>query len=508
MRPDFATEDFSARIGTWHAALESLTGIRRVVFALDHEDFCFDRDDVPHGARLWANLIGMMFSHAWLEQRNREIVELPNGEKAIVATPTDYAAAYGVFKATCERSVMNISASHRRILDAVYQLQQDDRSRIFFNDKDKCWSQREIARRTGVPQSTISAQKSYLVKSLKLLVEEYDGKLRLADDANPSWWRKEGVLDGLPKPRQVWAWWRAQHDPPDPGTPGRPDHPPENPPDRPGSGVNGDRRTSGHRSEAPGQPAEDPEHQADRGDDRGDPHDPGQENALDKRENSQEEALTGVIGGFENREGVSREDAEPENHIRDTDNHERGSRTMRDTSTHAEWKARSTRENLDILGWARTRTFVPSEVAESTESAESRPVPEDDPVARMLASWLWYGEGSAMTVRRLFKLRAEGKSKEELRSVGWPTDPQEMQERLERVVPFLQGKNPFREDLPPRRDRFMHFEYWEKGSTSERLWVLIPARKEGPTQEKVEELVLSEVIYVEGIARPNPFRRD
>jgi hypothetical protein len=35
----------------------------------------------------------------------------------------------------------------------------------------------------------------------------------------------------------------------------------------------------------------------------------------------------------------------------------------------------------------------------------------------------------------------------------------------------------------------MHFEYWEKGSMSEGLWVLIPARKEGPTQEKVEELV-------------------
>ena len=126
----------------------------------------------------------------------------------------------------------------------------------------------------------------------------------------------------------------------------------------------------------------------------------------------------------------------------------------------------------------------------------------------MLASWLWYGEGSAMTVRRLFRLRAEGKSKEELRSVGWPADPQEMQERLERVVPFLQGRNPFREDLLPRRDRFMHFEYWEKGSMSEKLWVLIPARKEGPTQEKVEELVWSEVMYVEGIARPNPFRRD
>jgi hypothetical protein len=46
----------------------------------------------------------------------------------------------------------------------------------------------------------------------------------------------------------------------------------------------------------------------------------------------------------------------------------------------------------------------------------------------------------------------------------------------------------------------MHFEYWEKGSMSEGLWVLIPARKEGPTQEKVEELVRSEAMYIEGVA--------
>jgi hypothetical protein len=295
LRPDFATEDFSTRIGAWQAALGSLTVIRRVVFSLDHKDFCFDRDDVPHGARLWANLIGMMFAHAWLEQRNREIIELSNGEKAVVATPTDYAAAYGVFKATCERSVVNLSDTHRRILDAVYQLHQEyEYRRDFF--RDNSWSQREIERRTGVAQSTISAQKSYLVKSVKLLVEDHDGRLGLAKDADPSWWRKEGVLDGLPKPKQVWAWWNGEDDPPDPGTPGRPGHPPEEPADRPGSGINGDRGSSGHRSEAPGQPAEEPEHQADRGGDRGDPHDPDQENALDKRENGQEEGLTGVTG--------------------------------------------------------------------------------------------------------------------------------------------------------------------------------------------------------------------
>jgi hypothetical protein len=393
LRSDFATEDFSARIGAWQAALGSLTDIRRVVFHLDHEEFCFDRDDVPHGARLWANLIGMMFAHAWLEQRNREIIELPSGEKAIVATPTDYAVAYGIFKATCERSVVNLSDTHRRILDAVYQLHQEYEYRTDFF-RDNSWSQREIERRTGVPQSTISAQKSYLVKSAKLLVEDHDGKLGLAKDADPSWWRKEGVLDGLPKPRQVWAWWRAQHDPPDPGTPDHPGQPPENPPDRPGSGVNGDRGSSGHRSEAPGQPSEEPEHQPDRGGDRGDPHDPDQENALDKRENGQEEGLTWVTGGFESRDGVSREDTEPENHIRDTDDHEGESRAVsKASSTYAEWKARSTKENLNILGWARTRTFVPRVPAESTESAESHPLPEDDPVASMVGSRLWISDG-------------------------------------------------------------------------------------------------------------------
>jgi hypothetical protein len=169
--------------------------------------------------------------------------------------------------------VVNLSDTHRRILDAVYQLQEADKHTDYF--RDNSWSQREIARRTGVAQSTISAQKSYLVKSVKLLVEDYDGKLGLAKDADPSWWRKEGVLDGLPKPKQVWAWWNGEDDPPDPGTPGRPDHPPEDPPDRPGSGVNADRGSSGHRSEAPDQPAEEPEHQADRGGDQGDPHDSG-----------------------------------------------------------------------------------------------------------------------------------------------------------------------------------------------------------------------------------------
>jgi hypothetical protein len=149
-----------------------------------------------------------------------------------------------------------------------------------------------------VPQSTISAQKSYMVKTLKLLVEGYDGKLRLADDADPSWWRNDDALDGLPKPKQVWAWWNGEDDPPNPGTPGRPGHPPKETEDRPDSGANGERGSSGQSTKAPGQSTEEPEHQGDRGDDPGDPRHPGQENTSDKRKNGQEEALT---EGFESK---------------------------------------------------------------------------------------------------------------------------------------------------------------------------------------------------------------
>jgi hypothetical protein len=508
--PDFATEDFSPRIRAWQAALASLTGIRRVVFPLTHEQFRFDRDDVSHGARLWANILGLMCAHAWLEQRNREIVELPNGEKAIVATPRDYSVAYGVFQATCERSVVNLSDSHRRILDAVYQLQLEDRSTNYlgFDDNDNTWSQREIARRTGVPQSTISGQKSYLVKSLRLLVEGYDGKLRLADDADPSWWRKEGALDGLPKPKQVRAWWKGEDDPPDPGTPDRPDHPPEDPADRPVGGANGDRGASGHRPEAPGQPAEKPEHRGDRGGDLGDPRGPGQENALDKQENGHEGTPTGVTGGFESKDGVSREDSEPENHIRDTDDREGGSRTVSKASTYAEWKTRSAKENLDMLGWARARTFMPAESTESVDSAGDYLVAEEDPVASTLGSLLWFNDRWAETAARMLRLKPKGKSEEELRSMGWPVNSQQMHKRLEELAPFLQGKNPDCRHHPVRLDRFIHAEYWVKESADEGLWVFIAAREGGPTEEEVEEIVWGEVKYLEGIAPPNPFRRD
>lgn len=58
--PDYVAKDHGPKVRAWQAALESLTEVRRVVFDLDHEGFCFDSDAVSHGARLWGNLLGLM----------------------------------------------------------------------------------------------------------------------------------------------------------------------------------------------------------------------------------------------------------------------------------------------------------------------------------------------------------------------------------------------------------------------------------------------------------------
>ncbi len=196
--PDQAGEDHSPKIAAWREALRSLTRVRRVVFPLDAEGFCFDSDTVSHGARLWTNLLGLMLAHAWLEQRNRDIMELESGERAIVATPDDYEAAYVVFKATCERSVVNLSDTHRAILDAVYELSSQSTFEGF--------SLRKIAEAAGVHHSTVAEHKTYLTKSAKLL-KEVEGGLDLVSDAEPSWWRKDDLLVGFPRPEQVRRWW-------------------------------------------------------------------------------------------------------------------------------------------------------------------------------------------------------------------------------------------------------------------------------------------------------------
>jgi hypothetical protein len=198
--PGNAGMDHTPQILAWQAALRSLTAHRRVVFDLDHEQFCFDSDEVSYGARLWANVLGLMLAHAWLEQRNREIFELTSGEQAIVATPEDYEAAYRIFAATCERSIVNLSVTHRKILDAAYELKQDDSSAGGF-------TQRKLAEKAGVHHSTVGDNKTFLTKSAKLLRETDDGLLTLVAGAEPSWWRKSDLLLGFPRPEQAWQWW-------------------------------------------------------------------------------------------------------------------------------------------------------------------------------------------------------------------------------------------------------------------------------------------------------------
>jgi hypothetical protein len=301
--PGYASEDFSPRIRAWQAALRSLASLRRVVFPLDRDEFCFDSDQVSHGARLWANVLGLMSAHAWLEQRNRQVMTLQNGERAIVATPADYEAAYDIFKATCKRSVKNVSPTHRKILDALYELQKADEDQPSWVTREYSWSQREIEKRTGVPQSTISGQKTFLTKSLKLVVEDYGGKLKLADDVDPSLWKTDDALDGFPRPEQVRSWWDGDDEPQDPETPGRPGHARDGSGEHAGGGANGDRPSAGHRPEASGHGERDEaDHRDDRSEGDGDRQTPGQENAVDERESVSENAPTGATGGFGDRE--------------------------------------------------------------------------------------------------------------------------------------------------------------------------------------------------------------
>jgi hypothetical protein len=263
------------------------------VFELDHKEFCFNSDQVSHGARLWGNLLGLMLAHAWLEQRNREIVELSNGERAIVATPEDYEAAYNIFEATCERSVVNLSETHRKILDAVHELKQE-------TDLADGFSQRKIADKARVSVSTVSEHKTYLTKSVKLLREAEGGGLTLVVEAEPSWWEKGDLLVGFPRPGQVRDWWEEQRPA---GAPARAEHAEHQ--------ANGAKDRLGSADSGVRQSAEQSPNDAERSIDRGQT-DEGvrresvsvrqateQESGLDKRQTAQDEGMFGMFGNSE-----------------------------------------------------------------------------------------------------------------------------------------------------------------------------------------------------------------
>jgi len=188
------------------AAVESLTEVRRVVIPHYREEFALSDDSVSHGARLWANLLGLMCAHTWLEQRNRKIIELANGERAVVASSEDYEAAYRVFAATSRRTVVNLSDTHRKILHALYELQEEKPEADGF-------PQRRIAEKGGIKQGTVSKNKTFLMTSAKLL-RETDHGLALVEGAEPSWWTDADLLNGFPSPEVVRQWW-SEDSPPD-----------------------------------------------------------------------------------------------------------------------------------------------------------------------------------------------------------------------------------------------------------------------------------------------------
>jgi len=144
--PEAATSDYSREVFLCQEGLRQLTNVRRVIFPLRHLDFALDDDQISHGARLWANLLSLMATAAWLEQKNRRIVELEDGTPAVEATPNDYETAYLIFNKVCKRTVVNVSLALQKILGSMYDLHEEFPNREGF-------TQREIAKGALYPPS-------------------------------------------------------------------------------------------------------------------------------------------------------------------------------------------------------------------------------------------------------------------------------------------------------------------------------------------------------------------
>ena len=200
---EYAAKEHAGTLRTWKAAFSKLTEVRRVVLPKRHENFKLSSGKASHGARLWRNFLSLMLTNAWLEQRNRKIEE-SNGAKAIVATAEDYRVAYEVFSNACERSVENLSTTHRNILDALYNLDEETKTKIRHTDG---FSLRQIGERAGCSYETVRKHKSFLTQSLGLVRELDTGGLRLIKDAEPSWWKSGELLEGFPRPDEVERWW-------------------------------------------------------------------------------------------------------------------------------------------------------------------------------------------------------------------------------------------------------------------------------------------------------------
>jgi hypothetical protein len=137
------------------------------------------------------------------------------GEVAIEAIPDDYAAAYRIFNEVCDRTAVNISDTHRKILNSLYDLQQQFPNRKGFAQREIAKEGKDVPSDERVSQGSISNNKTFLITSAKLIKETEHG-LALVEGAEPSWWSQDGITTGLPTPEQVRTWWEGSDHDPDP----------------------------------------------------------------------------------------------------------------------------------------------------------------------------------------------------------------------------------------------------------------------------------------------------
>jgi hypothetical protein len=156
-----------------------------------------------------------MATNSWLEQKNRRILELKSGALAIEATPDDYETAYRIFNKVCKRTVLNISDTHRKILNSLYELQQQFPNREGFTQREIAKEGKDVPSDERVSQGSISNHRTFLITSAKLMKETEYG-LALVEGAEPSWWSQDEIMTGLPTPEQVKQWWEDSHPDPDP----------------------------------------------------------------------------------------------------------------------------------------------------------------------------------------------------------------------------------------------------------------------------------------------------
>jgi hypothetical protein len=137
---------------------------------------------------------------------------------------------------------------------------------------------------------------------------------------------------------------------------------------------------------------------------------------------------------------------------------------------------------LAELGWARRLGGTVDDATAPTETMAGDGVDVNaDPVARYTAAFE-IGSVLAMTATEIFQHGGRVLSKGEQIPPDWPSDPQDVHERLTRLAPVLPITNrdhPYFEgdwypcDEPPEvRDGYTHVEYWEGDDDGkEGIWV-------------------------------------